>query len=302
MRNYLYIIFVLLTVVCGVYHYTGLDDENSGCEIPVVYKEDLSPPKPLLSISVMAEVKTKIANRIFDRNKNGYKSAYKVSGPSLCIVITELGLDNSSWNFIKSNFPKSVTAAFFASSVLSKQQNLEARKLGMETLMMIPMETMKYPEADPGSNTLLTNVSLSSNKARLVKHLATMDGYLGVMPYMGNRLLKVGKDLFPILDFVHQQGLLYFEPRLSRSIAKDFYTEKGMKDETLYVKANIDIPRECSAQHIKTKLKLVENKLKNNEKVVLVLSSDIVNLRKISPWLHKMIKQKVMLLPISAMV
>ncbi len=213
----------------------------------------------------------------------------------LTLVVSELGVDPALFEQIKSSFSKEVVCAFLADRRLSQNLNNEARELGHETILMLPMEPMDYPKSDPGPETLLTNSEAPENKKRLETLLSQFTGYLAVTPYMGNRFLRVKRDFPPILKEIERRGLGYFEPRSVRTKAFQWKPK-----EMLYAKGSYDVVRGYSVAQIHEVLERVQKDLSQKQSVILTVQADKVSLQEVQKWLPKVLNETVVLAPLSA--
>lgn len=213
----------------------------------------------------------------------------------LTLVFSELGANPKVFELLKSSFPKSVTCAFIANSELSQQFNNEARELGYETLLMLPMEPMTYPKSDPGPATLLTNLPKIENLKRFEKSLSQFTGYIGVTPYMGSRFARVKRDFEPLLKEVERRGLFYFEPRLIRSIALQLKPEK-----MLWAKGQYDIERGLSRPKIRAILNRAKDTLAKKKPVIITVQGDTVSFEEVKKWLPSVLEKDVALMPLSS--
>ncbi|NCP62987.1 MAG: divergent polysaccharide deacetylase family protein [Alphaproteobacteria bacterium] len=215
----------------------------------------------------------------------------------LTLVFSELGSSPKVFEFLKSSFPKSVTCAFIANRDLSQQLNNEARELGYETLLMLPMEPVAYPKSDPGPETLLTNLPRAENLKRFEKSLSQFTGYIGVTPYMGSRFARVKRDFEPLLKEVERRGLFYFEPRLIRSVALQLKPEK-----MLWAKGQYDIGQGLSRSKIRTILNQAKETLGQKKAVIITVQGDIVSFEEVKKWLPSVLEKDVALLPLSRVI
>lgn len=213
----------------------------------------------------------------------------------LTLVFSELGANPKVFELLKASFPKNVTCAFIANSDLSQRFNNEARELGYETLLMLPMEPMTYPKSDPGPSTLLTSLPKAENLRRFEKNLSQFTGYIGVTPYMGSRFARVKRDFVPLLKEVERRGLFYFEPRLIRSIALQFKPEK-----MLWAKGQYDIERGLSRSKIQAVLRRAEEELLKKKPVIITIQGDRVSFEEVKKWLPSILKEGVVLMPLSS--
>jgi len=217
-----------------------------------------------------------------------------MSKTPLTLVFSELGANPQIFELLKSSFPKTVTCAFIANRELSQKLNNEARELGYETLLMLPMEPMTYPKSDPGPSTLLTNLPKAENLKRFEKSLSQFTGYIGVTPYMGSRFARAKRDFEPLLKAIEQRGLFYFEPRLIRSIALQLKPEK-----MLWAKGQYDVERGLSRPKIQAILKRAKDALAKKKPVIITVQGDIVSFQEVKKWLPSILEKDVALTPLS---
>jgi hypothetical protein len=82
------------------------------------------------------------------------------------------------------------------------------------------MEPFDYPDNDPGPQTLLTSLSGEQNVDRLQWLMSRMQGYVGVMTYMGARFTASEQALAPVLRETAKRGLIFVDDGSSaRSVA-----------------------------------------------------------------------------------
>ena len=88
---------------------------------------------------------------------------------------------------------------------------VEARRAGHETLLQLPQEPYGYPDNDPGPRAILAHLPSEENVERLRWSLGRMQGYVGVAPFMGERLAIDADAMLPVLQEVAGRGLLYVD-------------------------------------------------------------------------------------------
>jgi uncharacterized protein len=128
--------------------------------------------------------------------------------PRLALVVLGLGLDHTLTQAAIDRLPGPVTLAFDPYADGLKDAFNQARSLGHETLLGLPMEPLDYPRQDPGPLTLLASLSESDNIARLNKLMAGGSGYVGFVTLWGGRLVAEKSALLPILDTLQKRGLM----------------------------------------------------------------------------------------------
>lgn len=133
--------------------------------------------------------------------------------PRLALVITGLGLDHALSQAAVDRLPGAVTLAFNPYADDLKGTLKEARSLGHETLLGLPMEPLDYPRQDPGPLTLLASLPETENIARLNKLMGSGTGYVGFVALWGGRFLTDRSAPLPILQSLKDRGLMLVDNR-----------------------------------------------------------------------------------------
>lgn len=142
--------------------------------------------------------------------------------PRVAIIIGGLGIGASSTADALSRLPPEVSVAFVPYGANLTDLAAGARARGHEILLQSPMESFDYPENDPGPQTLLTTLPSEQNLDRLHWQMSRLQGYVGIMNFMGARFVTSEKALAPVLDDIAKRGLLYVDDGSSaRSVASD---------------------------------------------------------------------------------
>lgn len=158
-----------------------------------------SPDGPLPIIGKDGRQAWQVYARPFDRNDNR---------PRLALVISGLGLDRSLSQAAADRLPGPVTLAFDPYAANLSDAINQARSLGHETLLGLPMEPLDYPRQDPGPLTLLVSLGDSQNIARLNKVLSAGSGYVGLVSIWGGRFTAEKTAFLPILQNLKERGLM----------------------------------------------------------------------------------------------
>ncbi len=130
---------------------------------------------------------------------------------TVSLVVEQMGMNPTLLDQAKTVLPARVALAFnpYAEEVFSQMQN--ARQGGFETLLSLAMETRNYPYSDPGNMALLTGNLPEKNQEMFFQHMATAQGYIGMIPMMG----KIARYDAPVMDLILSQmtarGLMYVD-------------------------------------------------------------------------------------------
>ncbi len=129
----------------------------------------------------------------------------------LALIITGLGLDRALSQAATDRLPPGITLGVDPYAANVKDAINQARSLGHETLLGLPMEPLDYPRVDPGPLTLLAALPESENTARLNKLMGEGSGYVGLVAQWGARFTAEKAALIPILETLKQRGLMFVD-------------------------------------------------------------------------------------------
>ena len=153
----------------------------------------------------------------------------------IALVLHGMGLDPEKTRKAIHELTSAITLTFIPYGASVESFILEAQKKEHEVLMAIPMESMAYPQDDPGPQVLLTGVSSHQNKKRLQWVLDKAKGCLGVCNDFGSRFTAIRKDLKPVLEEIHAQGFLFLDTKATNrsqveTISHTIHLPHGISD------------------------------------------------------------------------
>ncbi len=126
------------------------------------------------------------------------------------LVVGGLGISQTSTERAIRTLPPSVTLAFAPYGNSLTRWMAAARKAGHELLVQLPMEPFGYPESNAGPRTL-TIEGGRKNTTNLHWTLARITNYVGVMNFLGGRMLGDTESLKPIFEDLAARGLLFLD-------------------------------------------------------------------------------------------
>lgn len=172
------------------------------------------------------------------------------------IVIGGLGISQTSTQTAVEQLPPSVTLAFAPYGNSLQRWMQDARKKGHELLLQLPMEPIDYPQNNPGPHTLRADADLQENIANMHWSMSRITNYVGVMNYLGDKLLAQPASLSPIFSEISKRGLLFLEDgTVKNSLAEGV----AVKELVPYARGNILLDNIRSRSAIVEKLqKLAE--------------------------------------------
>ncbi len=145
----------------------------------------------------------------------------KTGAPRIAIIVGGLGISATGTADALAKLPAPVTLAIAPyGNDLDKLAESARAAQDHEVLLQSPMEPFDYPDNDPGPETLLTSLTADQNIDRLHWQMSRLQGYVGIVSYMGARFTSSEPSLAPVLRETAKRGLIYVDDGSSpRSIA-----------------------------------------------------------------------------------
>jgi polysaccharide deacetylase 2 family uncharacterized protein YibQ len=217
--------------------------------------------------------------------------------PRIAIIISNLGLSSTYTAAALKMMPKNVTFSFSHIAPKLKNWVRQARQQGNEVLIDLPMEPIGFPENDPGRDTLLTSLSEVENLDRLERIMMKAGGFVGLLGTHGNKFLLNSESLLPILKSIKNRGLLYVD---NRSTSRSLGTELASSIQLPRAFNNSFIDKVPSKNHIRNRLKELENIAQQKRFSVAIAQPLPISLELLSRWINKLKAKGIALAPISA--
>jgi uncharacterized protein len=175
--------------------------------------------------------------------------------PRIAIIITGLGISATATQTAIDGLPAGVTLAFAPYAGDVQRWAGEARRMGHEVLLEVPMEPYDFPDSDPGPHTLRSGTAEDSNTERLVWALTRFSGYAGVTNLSGGRFLSDAGSLEPMMTYLARRGLLFYDNGLAaHSAGPDVASRTG----TAFAQADSTIDKIQTAMEIDRRLSSLE--------------------------------------------
>lgn len=127
------------------------------------------------------------------------------------LIVGGIGISQTSSMEAIRALPSSVVLAFAPYGNSLGRWLQEARRKGHEVLLQVPMEPHDYPRVNPGPHTLRSGVSVEENIANLHWLMSRITNYVGVMNYLGGKLMTDDGSLGPVFDELAGRGLLFVD-------------------------------------------------------------------------------------------
>jgi polysaccharide deacetylase 2 family uncharacterized protein YibQ len=195
--------------------------------------------------------------------------------------------------------PASATFALAPYAVDVARLAERARDEGHELLLQVPMEPFEYPDNDPGPQTLLTSLTPEQNIDRLHWLMSRMQGYVGMVSFMGARFLTAEPALTPVLGEAAKRGLIFVDGGASqRSVAGQVANARNMA----FAKADIVIDAVPTPVEIERALARLEIVAREGGTAVGIANAQPGTITRIAEWMAKVESRGFVLVPISMIV
>ncbi|GIL00494.1 MAG: hypothetical protein BroJett030_03930 [Alphaproteobacteria bacterium] len=215
------------------------------------------------------------------------------------IIVGGMGISQTGSQAAVRNLPGSITLAFapYGNSLARWMQ--EARKHGHELLLQLPMEPFDYPANNPGPHTLSSRVSAEENLADLHWAMSRITNYVGVMNFLGGRLVTTPSALKPIFEELAGRGLLFVDDgSVKNSMTRDVATAALLP----YAQADIVIDADRSRQAIAARLDDLAKQARRTGLAIGVASAFPESIEMIARFVEQADKLGIEITPVSAIV
>jgi hypothetical protein len=253
----------------------GLDEEGSFGRIPRIADDGTTP---------------------FDAYKRPYEM---VDGqPVVAVMLTGVGLNPERTQTAITDLPLNISLAISPYARDMQTVAREARAMGHEVFLELPMEPNDFPLSDPGPRALLTSLSEGENLVRLEWLLARFPGYAGLVSRQGSKFGSLDSAIRPVIEFISRSGLMYVEGTGNgvASYGAQLASNAGAPNAI----GNVIIDGVPSRRHIDGRLNELVEIAKRNGAAVGIAQSYPVTIQRLRNWSFRLRRQGVVLVPVSA--
>jgi uncharacterized protein len=228
-----------------------------------------------------------------------YAGAFNAtSKPKIAIIMTGVGIGVRGTTDAITKLPGEVTLAFAPYGRDLPNQVARARRDGHEILLQVPMEPRDYPESDPGPHTLKADADPRANIERLHWLMSRFSGYVGLMNFMGGKLMGAEKSYVSLLEEVNRRGLLFLDDGTNRD------------SSTLRLSTKIGLPVRVSDQShdtgggksLEVQLAEIEGIAKARGSAIISIPALSGNVDRLVAWQRDLAARGVVLAPLSAIM
>ena len=211
------------------------------------------------------------------------------------LIVSGLGLSSLATQRAVDDLPPQVTLAFspYADNVHTWVRKALSER--HETLMLLPMETATYPQADPGPRALSSRFSDEENNNNLTWMLTQGQGSAGVMNLMGTRFLTDQKRLTTAFTTLRKNGAIFVEtPGIDKSAAADIASKLGLP----YMEANIQIDAAATDKSIRAQLDALEQSARQHGYAIGIAQPYPLTMNVIKSWAAGLAERGITLAPL----
>ena len=217
----------------------------------------------------------------------------------IAVVVGGLGISARSTAQALAELPAGITLSFAPYSDDVQRWVGEARRLGHEVLLEVPMEPYDFPDSDPGAETLRANTSEDANMNRLVWSLTRFTGYAGVTNLLGGRFLSNTDSLAPVMAFLSRRGLLFFDNGSApRSAAPDVAHQISAP----FVQSAVTLDRIQTAMEVDARLSELETRARSTGSAAGAAFVYPVTVDRVAQWSKGLGERGFVLVPASALI
>ncbi len=226
--------------------------------------------------------------------------------PRIALVLDGAGLDRALTAQANHTLPAAIDFAFSAYVPPADGARLatEARAIGRECLISIPMEPNGFPTAEEGDRALLTGADPAHLQLNLEWALSGVPGCVGATGASdgmgGERFAESRQAYADVLAAVSARGLLYLDPRPGAALPDAAQTPLYVADLLIDPESAPESP--ADAQAIDRNLAALEQiAARRGAAIGLAGPPTPVLLDRIAVWSHGLAARGLVLAPLSAM-
>lgn len=213
----------------------------------------------------------------------------------IALIVTGLGV-NRDVTQSALNLPEDVSLAFSPYGKFTSLFAANARTLGHETVLELPVQPSDYPVTDPGPLGLLAGNEEAENLSRMHRTLARLPGFVGVIVTDTPPLADAALWLAPLFKDLGARGVAVFFPP-GTALPKELQI---LKLASHTADAFIDAPLDAEAA--RQELGKILAAAKKNDSTLVYIRAYPVMVRALAEWLGGLEKEGITLAPASSLL
>jgi len=215
----------------------------------------------------------------------------------IAIVIGGVGINAQTTASAIRDLPGEVTLALAPYGKDLHATVRQAREVGHELLLQVPMEPFNYPSNDPGPQTLTVASSDAVNLDHLHWLMAQATSYIGVVNYLGARFTNDRAALDPVVAEIGRRGLLYVDDGSSaRSAAAE--ASRGV---TPFLRADVVLDADLTAAVIDARLEQLQTIARERGYAIAIGTAFPMTIDRVAAFARAAEARGIELVPLSAL-
>lgn len=217
--------------------------------------------------------------------------------PKIALVVVDYCLSEKNDKRVLDNLSSKVSLVLNPYCNNITQKGLNARDMGHEIWLGMPMETENYPVDDPGPLALKINLNVEKNLRLTQKIMASARQYTGMVALSKPVFIQSEPDFMPILDLIEQSGLGLFISNLKTPKFVETYTQAS---QVPFANADVHLDTKLKPYNIKSRLIELERIARQKGTAVGVLHPVPLSVNIVAQWANNLEGKELTLVPLSA--
>ena len=217
--------------------------------------------------------------------------------PMIAIVIDDVGVDRRR-SAQAISLPQPITLAFLPYATDVDAQARDARQLGHELIVHLPMEALDR-NRDPGPHALTTEIGDDELLRRLRWDLDRFDGYVGVNNHMGSQFTRDRHAMRLVLGELKDRGLLFLD---SRTVSDSVAPEVARELQLPFASRQVFLDDDQNAREVEARLAETERVARAHGFAIAIGHPHDGTLEALHQWLPRVQGDGFVLVPLSAIV
>lgn len=214
----------------------------------------------------------------------------------ISLVLVDFGLSKRITDNVIQNMPDNVTFAMSPYADAPQKTLNKAIKSGFETWLSIPMQTRKFPQSDSGPDTLLTRVTMESNRFRLFNVLGVSAGYPGIIVTDTAQFMQSKSNVNNIMGEVKKRGLGFaFAQTENSPVVVNAILERDLP----VAQNDVWLDQPPTPAHIQDQLNKLEEKAKTHGRAVAFFHPYPSSRQHVRDWAQELSGKRIQLAPLS---
>ncbi|OAT85046.1 hypothetical protein A6P54_19565 [Bacillus sp. MKU004] len=218
----------------------------------------------------------------------------------LAIVIDDLGNDMKGTEEIL-HLPVTLTLAIMPFLPSTKADAENARRLGHEVIVHLPMEPVSGKASWLGPGAILTSLSNKEIRSRVEKAIDDVPYAVGVNHHMGSKATADERVMRIVLEVCKERGLFYLD---SKTTGKSVIPKLARELEVPYLENKMFFDDVYTLQHIGKQAKHLSHELDEGESTIAIGHVGVTGL-KVAVMLKEFIplyEKKASIVPLSDLI